>query len=198
MGTPERADPYAGVVVTARRSPWHEPRPAGAAPVGRLDWLLAGGFGMAALVEGVVRPDLTWRPLVTVLGLTMAAALLVRRSRPLVGALVGFGVAGLLSLLQLVADTGELGLYSMMAVVILLYSLVRWGSGREVVLGLSFVSVVVALGMYVSSTGWADVFGGSVFLLLFVALAAVFRYRADVWRRQQLEVRNEERVALAR
>ena len=198
MGTPERADPYAGVVVTARRSPWHEPRPAGAAPVGRLDWLLAGGFGMAALVEGIVRPDLTWRPLVTVLGLAMAAALLVRRSRPLVGALVGFGVAGLLSLLQLVADTGELGLYSMMAVVILLYSLVRWGSGREVVLGLSFVSVVVALGMYVSSTGWADVFGGSVFLLLFVALAAVFRYRADVWRRQQLEVRNEERVALAR
>ena len=198
MGTPERADPYAGVVVTARRSLWHEPRPAGAAPVGRLDWLLAGGFGMAALVEGIVRPDLTWRPLVTVLALAMAAALLVRRSRPLVGALVGFGVAGLLSLLQLVADTGELGLYSMMAVVILLYSLVRWGSGREVVLGLSFVSVVVALGMYVSSTGWADVFGGSVFLLLFVALAAVFRYRADVWRRQQLEVRNEERVALAR
>ncbi|MCB0964561.1 MAG: hypothetical protein KDA98_14875, partial [Acidimicrobiales bacterium] len=120
-------------MVTARRSLWHEPRPAGAAPVGRLDWLLAGGFGMAALVEGIVRPDLTWRPLVTVLGLAMAAALLVRRSRPLVGALVGFGVAGLLSLLQLVADTGELGLYSMMAVVILLYSLVRWGSGREVV-----------------------------------------------------------------
>lgn len=33
---------------------------------------------------------------------------------------------------------------------------------------------------------------------LIVALAAVFRYRADLWRRQQWEIRNQERVALAR
>ena len=52
--------------------------------------------------------------------------------------------------------------------------------------------------MYASSAGWADVFGGSVLLLLFVALAAVFRYRADLWHRQQREIRNQERVALAR
>jgi signal transduction histidine kinase len=86
----------------------------------------------------------------------------------------------------------------MMAVLILLYSLVRWGSGREMVLGTAFVTVVVALGMSASSAGWADVFGGSVLLLLFVALAAVFRYRADLWHRQQREIRNQERVALAR
>jgi signal transduction histidine kinase len=86
----------------------------------------------------------------------------------------------------------------MMAVLILLYSLVRWGSGREMVLGTAFVTVVVVLGMYASSAGWADVFGGSVLLLLFVALAAVFRYRADLWHRQQREIRNQERVGLAR
>jgi signal transduction histidine kinase len=56
----------------------------------------------------------------------------------------------------------------------------------------------VALGMYTASAGWADVFSGSVLLLLFVALAAVFRYRADLWHRQQREIRNQERVALAR
>jgi signal transduction histidine kinase len=115
-----------------------------------------------------------------------------------VAALAGWGVAGLLSVLQLTADAGDLGLYSMMAVLILLYSLVRWGSGWEIVWGAAFVTVVVALGMYASSAGWADVFGGSVLLLLFVALAAVFRYRADLWHRQQREVRNQERVALAR
>ena len=31
-----------------------------------------------------------------------------------------------------------------------------------------------------------------------VALAAVFRYRADLWHRQQREIRNQERVGLAR
>ena len=185
-------------MITVPRSIWHEPRPADAPPIGRLDWLLVGVFAAAALVEGIVRPGLAWRPLVTVLALALMPALLWRRGRPLMAALVGWGVAGLLSVLQLTAHAGDLGLYSMMAVLILLYSLVRWGSGREMVLGTAFVTVVVALGMYASSAGWADVFGGSVLLLLFVALAAVFRYRADLWHRQQREIRNQERVALAR
>ncbi len=197
-GTPRLVDPYAGVVVTVRRSIWNEPRPSGAPPVGRLDWFLVGAFEAAALIEGIVRPDVPLRPLVTVLAVVTIPAMLLRRSRPLLAALIGFGVAGLLSVLQLAVDTGDLGLYSMMVVLILLYALVRWGSGREVVLGMAFVSVVVALGLYVSFVGWADVFGATVFLLLFVALAAVFRYRADLWRRQELEIRNQERVALAR
>lgn len=185
-------------MVTVRRSLWHEPRPADAPPIGRLDWLLAGVFAAAALAEGIVRPDLAWRPLVTVLALALIPALLWRRVHPLMTALAGWGLAGLLSILQLTADAGDLGLYSMMAVLILLYTLVRWGSGREMVVGMVFVAVVVALGIYASSAGWADAFGGSVLLLLLVALAAVFRYRADLWHRQQREIRNQERVALAR
>ncbi|MFE7718196.1 sensor histidine kinase [Nocardia rhizosphaerihabitans] len=185
-------------MVTVRRSIWHEPRPGDAPPLGRLDWLLVGVFAAAALVESIVRPGLAWRPLVAVLALALMPALLWRRSRPLMAALVGWGVAGLLAVLQLTAHAGDLGLYSMMAVLIPLYSLVRWGSGREIVLGTAFVTVVVALGIYASSAGWADVFGGSVLLLLFIALAAVFRYRADLWHRQQREIRNQERVALAR
>ncbi|WP_328529950.1 histidine kinase [Nocardioides sp. NBC_00368] len=183
---------------TVRRSLWHEPRPADALPVGRLDWLLVGVFAAATLVEGIVRPGLAWRPLVTVLALALVPALLWRRRRPLMAALFGWGVAGLLSVLQLAVNGGDLGLYSMMADLILLYSLVRWGSGREIVLGTTSVAIVVVLGMYATSAGRADVFGGSVLLLLIVALAAVFRYRADLWHRQQLEIRNQERVALAR
>ena len=118
-------------MVTIRRSIWHEPRPADAPPIGRLDWLLVGVFAAAALVEGIVRPDLAWRPVVTLLALAPTAALLWRRGRPLVAALAGWGVAGLLSILQLTAHAGDIGLYSTMAVLLLLYSLVRWGSGRE-------------------------------------------------------------------
>ncbi|MEV6217388.1 histidine kinase [Nocardia sp. NPDC051833] len=185
-------------MVTVRRSLWHEPRPGDAPPIGRLDWLLVGVFAAAAAVESIVRPDLAWRPLVAVLAVALVPALLWRRNHPLPTALAGWAAAGLLSVLQLTAHAGDLGLYAMMADLILLYALVRWGSGREIVVGTAFVAVVVALGMYASSAGWADVFGGTVLLLLFVALAAVFRYRADLWRRQQREVRNQERVALAR
>ncbi len=185
-------------MITVRRSLWHEPRPSDAAPIGRLDWLLVGVFAAATVVEGIVAPGLDWRPLVTVLALGLIPALLWRRSRPLLAALVGWGVAGLLSVLQLATDAGDLDLISMLAVLILLYSLVRWGSGREIVLGAAFVTAVVALGMYASSAGGAEVLGASALLLMIVALAAVFRYRADLWVRQQREIRNEERVALAR
>lgn len=185
-------------MVTLRRPIWHEPRPAGAPPTGRLDWLLVGVFTAAALLEGAFRPDVAWRPLAILLALTAIAALLWRRRRPLLATLVGWGVAGLLSVLQLAANSGENGLYSMMAVLILLYSLVRWGSGSEIVWGTGFVALVAALGMYATSAGWAEVFGGSVLLMLIVALAAVFRYRAALWVRQQREIRNQERVALAR
>ncbi len=185
-------------MVTVQRPIWREPRPAEVPPIGRLDWLLVAVFGAAALVEGIVRPDLAWRPLVTLLALALLPALLWRRIHPLAAALLGWGVAGLLSILQLTAQVEDLGLGSMLAVLVLLYSLVRWGSGREMVLGTVFVAVVAALGMYAASASLADVFGGSVLLLLFVALAAVFRYRADLWHRQRREIRNQERVALAR
>ncbi|GAA3645144.1 histidine kinase [Nocardioides ginsengisoli] len=185
-------------MVTVRRSIFDEPRPADVAPVGRLDWLLVAAFAAAVAVEAVVRPDVAWRPLATVLALALIPALLWRRSRPLTAALAGWGVAGLLTVLQLTSHDGDLGLHAMLAVLILLYSVVRWGSGREAVVGTAFVAVVVALGMYASSAGRADVFGGSVLLLLCVALAAMFRYRADLWHRQRREIRNEERVALAR
>lgn len=112
-------------MITLWRSIWSEPRPAGAPPVGRVDWLLVGAFEAAALVEGIVRPDLIWRPFVTVLAMALMPVLLWRRSRPLLAALIGFGAAGLLSVLQLSAQTEDLGLYAMMAILILLYSLVR-------------------------------------------------------------------------
>ncbi|WP_432893347.1 sensor histidine kinase [Kribbella sp. CA-245084] len=157
-----------------------------------------GVLAAAALVEGIARPSLAWQPFVTVFALALMPALLWRRSRPLMAALAGWGIAGLLSVLQLAAHAGDLSLDSMAAVLILLYSLVRWGSGREIVLGTALVTLVVALGMYAASAGRAEIFGGTVLVLLFVALAVVFRYRADLWRRQQREIRNQERVALAR
>ncbi|MEI2774769.1 MAG: histidine kinase [Tetrasphaera sp.] len=180
------------------RSIWREPRPAGAPPVSRLDWLLVGGFGAAALVEGLARADLAGQPFVTVLAMALMPALLWRRSRPLLACVAGFGVAGVLSVIQLSTRSGDLGLYSMMAILILLYSLVRWGAGREIALGMPFVAAVVALGMSATSAGGAELVGGSLLLLLIAALAAVFRYRAALWQRQHREIRNQERLALAR
>jgi signal transduction histidine kinase len=153
---------------------------------------------VATVVEGLARPQLAGRPDIILLAMAVLPVLLWRRSHPLATCLVGFGVAGLLSGISLVAGTDDLGPSSMMAVLILLYSLVRWGSGREIAVGLPCVVAVVALGMYAAAAGSADLIGGSLLLMLFVALATVFRSRAEIWQRRQREIRNEERLALAR
>jgi signal transduction histidine kinase len=180
------------------RSVWHEPRPTGVPPVGRADWVLVAGFVVVAVAEGIARAALAGQPLVTVLALALVPSLLWRRAHPLRAVLVGWGAVALLLVLQVAAGSGDPGLFCMSAVLILLYSLVRWGSGREMVVGAAVVATVVTLGMLVSAAGWPDVVGGSVLVLLVVALAAVFRYRADLWQRQQREIRSDERVALAR
>ena len=177
---------------------WREPRPVGARPVGRADWLLVGGFEAAAVIEGIARPDLAGQPYVTLLAMALMPALLWRRSHPLTTCLIGFGVAGLLSVIQLVADTEDLGPTSMMVVLILLYSLVRWGSGREILVGMPCIAAVVALGMFAAAATAPDLIGGSLLLLLIGSLAAVFRARADLWQRQRREIRTQERLALAR
>ena len=191
------------MVTNDRRSIWREPRPADA-PSGStaarqwLDWLLVGGFALAVALEAIFRPDVSYRPLVTVLALALVPALLWRRSHPLTCVLVAFGASMALSVIQLITGSGDLGLYSMIVIVVLMYSVVRWGSGREIVLGLAFVSVAVAVGTVATFTDWGEVFASVVFLLLIVAAAAAIRYRADVWTRRRIEIRNQERVGLAR
>jgi len=166
--------------------------------VGRADWLLVGGFEAAAVIEGLARPELAGQPYVTLLAMALMPALLWRRSHPLTTCLIGFGVAGLLSVIQLVAGTEDLGPTSMMVVLILLYSLVRWGSGREILVGMPCIAAVVALGMFAAAATAPDLIGGSLLLLLIASLAAVFRARADLWQRQRREIRTQERLALAR
>lgn len=175
-----------------------EPRAAGAAPVGRADRALAAGYALVALAEGLLRPDLTWRPAVTVLALVLAPALLWRRTHPLAATGAAWGAAGLLSVLQLVGGAGEPGLTAMLAVLVPLYALVRWGSGGEVVVGLGVVTAAVALGLVAAPATGAEAFGGVVLVLAVATLGGVFRVRADLLRRERTEIRNAERTALAR
>ena len=73
---PHDRPPYAEAVIRPLGSLWREPRSAAAPPVSRADWLLVGGLVVAALAEGVARPDLAGQPFVTLLLLAAALGLL--------------------------------------------------------------------------------------------------------------------------
>lgn len=109
--------------------------------------MLVAAFEAVAVVEAIARPSMAGWPMVTLVAMVLIPVLLWRRSHPLATCLLGFGVAGVLSIIQLATRTTELGSVAMMAILILLYALVRWGSGREIVVGMPCVAAVVALGM---------------------------------------------------
>jgi signal transduction histidine kinase len=86
----------------------------------------------------------------------------------------------------------------MIYILVLVYALVRWGSGRQIVIGLAVVLVAAVFSLATDYTGPAELFGGFGILAAAAAGGAAFRYRAESWRRALDQIRSQERVDLAR
>ncbi|GLW89917.1 sensor histidine kinase [Actinokineospora globicatena] len=185
------------MTTNALTSLWTEPRATAAPKRLSRDWVLVGVAVVAALLEGVLRDDVAWRPVATIVAVGLAPVLLWRRTHPLACVLVAFGTAMALGLANLLGVVPRLGLDTMVYVLVLVYALVRWGSGREIVIGLAVVAVAAVIGTVADYTGPADVIGGFA-VVAAAAGGAAYRYRAESWRRALDQSRSEERVGLAR
>ncbi|HEY0807458.1 MAG TPA: histidine kinase [Pseudonocardiaceae bacterium] len=177
------------------RSLWDEPRPP-ATPV-RVwrDWVLVALLVPAVVLEGVLRSGLPFRTLSIIVFAGLVATLLWRRTRPLLMIAIVFVVLGLLSTLTRGAvpqmDTGAY-------VLVLPYALVRWGSGREVVIGAVLVFLKVGLTDLLEGTRLTTVVVGCAVLFSAMALGAVFRFRTAARTRALDQVKLLERARLAR
>jgi signal transduction histidine kinase len=89
-------------------------------------------------------------------------------------------------------------LYTGWIVLVLVHSLFRWGSGRDIALGAVLVVVEYAVAVVTDSGGPGDALGGAAVLLSAAALGVAARYRA-VAREQLVEqAKLQERELLAR
>ena len=86
----------------------------------------------------------------------------------------------------------------MIAILLLPYSLLRWGSGREIVIGLAVMLVTVALSLVVDFTGVVDSIVGSLVLLFPATLGVSVRYWSSSRARELDQVKLLEREQLAR
>jgi signal transduction histidine kinase len=174
------------------RAVWAEPRSPGAPAPGWRDWALAGGLMAAAGLEGLLRPDLPARVASVLVVAGLAPLLVWRRRQPLAAVAVAFGATGLLPLL-----TGEpMRNHAAVAVLVLVYALSRWGSGREIVLGAALVAAKVAVLDQLVRAG--DTVAGLAVLSSCLALGLTLRYRAGARRRETDRIRLLERERLAR
>ncbi len=180
------------------RSLWEEPRvPDPPVRVWR-DWVLVGVIVVSAVLEGTLRSHVIWRPLAIALALGLVWTLLWRRTRPLAMVIITFGAVTALSVATIIADVSSVGLYTNVFVLIMAYSLVRWGSGRDIVLGLPLILFAYALGIVADYTTAGEAVGGAVFALFPVLLGGLVRYRINYRVNEHERNKLRERTQLAR
>ena len=184
---------YPEVVTGLLRSAWRAPSAAPPPPrrVWR-DWVLLGAIVVLAVVEGILRTDLG-PPVVSVTTvLAIAPTVLWRRTRPLVMLVTAIAVA---TPVQLLLPDSVLNTSAF--VLILVYALFRWGSGRELLLGSALLLAV--LGVSSARAPEFDVLvGGFAVLLSASVLGVVLRAQAGARQRQVDRIRTLEREHLAR
>jgi len=181
------------------RTLWTEPRPPDAPARVWRDWaLLAAGLG-GVVLEAALRENVVWRTVAVVFAVWLCLLPLWRRTRPLAMVTLAFGSTMLLQVASLVAGPRELvGLDTGAVVLVLVYALLRWGSGREIVLGGAVILATFALCAVTDDTPAAEQVGGLVFLSLPGFIGAAVRFWGTARERQLEQVRSRERERLAR
>ncbi|WP_165069618.1 sensor histidine kinase [Marisediminicola senii] len=174
------------------RSAWRAPA-AVPPPPGRVwrDWVLLVVVATLAIVEGILRTDLTY-PVVSVLGVVVIAPTVVwRRTRPLLMLVIAVVVGTALQFA--LPDTVNTSAF----VVVLIYALYRWGSGRSLVLGSAILLGILGL-TFLRGGALDELIGGFALVLTVAVLGVVFRARAGSQQRNLDRIRMLEREHLAR
>ncbi|WP_422755698.1 sensor histidine kinase [Micromonospora sp. WMMD708] len=178
------------------RSWWREPRPARPAPHGWRDRMLIALLAAVALVEGLIRWGSLPQPAAVpvLIGVGLAPVLLWRRSRPLLVTLVAFPVCAVGEVIV----GGDLGLHTLAYLLLAVFALTRWGSGREAGFGAILVAAKITWSTVVGHLGPDDALTGAGVVAAALAVGAALRWRDRARRREVEQVTLRERERLAR
>lgn len=180
------------------RSVWAEPAVTSPPQNGRLDKVLALTVLLAVTFEVILRADLAWRPAAVVLGFVLAVAVSVRRTHGLAAVALAFGAIVVVDVAAAALGAHPAKLHTGLVVLVLVYSLFRWGAGRDLVVGTGIVALAYIDSLVFDVNGPDEAIGGAAVLLLTMALGVAFRYRAIARKQLVEQVKLHERAQLAR
>jgi signal transduction histidine kinase len=182
----------------ALRSLWAEPRAENNPGILWWDRWLVAVLIAGALLEGFLRDDVAGRPLAIAWAVILAFTLLWRRTHPLVVTAIAFSSILVFNLVTLLRSDPSIGLYISVFVLLIPYSLLRWGSGREIVIGLALIVAGFATGIAADVADWGEAIAAFVFAMSPVLIGATVRYRAHARSRDRDQAVLKEREQLAR
>jgi len=177
------------------RSAWDAPA-ADPPPPPRVwrDWVLIAVLPLLAVLEGAVRPDVPWRVLWVAVLVALVPTLLWRRSHPLLMLATAFAATAVVTVLT----GGDSQLATTAYLLILIYAVVRWGTGRAMLLGAAIVLGSFLLSLAFRPVLISDVIGAIAVVVMAVTLGVAFRWRAAARARELDRVKLFEREQLAR
>jgi signal transduction histidine kinase len=110
----------------------------------------------------------------------------------------GFGTSTVLDVAAFVAGAGSVVLNSTAVVLVLAYSLFRWGAGRDAAIGLGIMAIGLVASVITDYTGAGNLISGLAVLLFTVALGVINRYRSTAREQMIEQAKFQERAQLAR
>ncbi len=182
-------------ILRRMRSLWDAPA-AKPAPPNRVwrDWVLIAVLPLLAVFEGLVRTDLPDVVAAVVILIAIMPTLLWRRTHPLLMFAITFAVTTGFR----VVTGADIGLYTSAFLLLIIYSVFRWGSGRAIVIGgLLMIASAIATTL-APPIVFEELIGGFVFLIAVGLLALLFRLRAGNRMRELDRAKSNEREELAR
>ena len=161
------------------------------------DWLLMLALVVAGLLEGILRSDLGWRPVVV--GVAVVAPLVIPRARayPLAAAIIVFGSYGLMHVEMFITGV-ESVLVNPAALLVLTHILVRWAPGRHIAIGLGVAAVCWIIAWSIPSDSLLVMALKGIVISLPVITGGVTRHLAELRHARSLESRFNERHQIAR
>jgi len=187
------------------RSLLAEPKVENPPPTGRFDVLLVMCVLCGLVLEALLRTNVLWKPLALTTTAILSTTLLIRRRYPLLALAALMGSFLIYDLTGTLLGRGPVEVYSSAFVLILIYALFRWGSGRDAGRGVVLLVVASVLIQLTNFTNIGDLIGGTIVLYMPAAIGTIVRYQDSIRRHrderhlQRLEsVKVAEREQLAR
>ena len=162
------------------------------------DWVLVSGFSAAAVLEGTFRENLVWGPWSMILVGLLGFTLLWRRQVPLAMTAVSMGAFIVLDGVAHIVEGEPVEAFTSAFLLIHVYALFRWGSGRHCEYGLGIMAAVYVSCLVAAWTGFSDAIGGLIVLLFPAVLGAEVRHLVQRRERDREAVKSLERELLAR
>lgn len=180
------------------RAFWSEPSVADAPRRVWRDAVLVAVLVPLAILEVVVRDDITYRWPSFAVALLGIALLPWRRTRPLLVVCLVFGATLVLDIPWIIQGGDAPGLYTMGCVLLVAYALLRWGSGCDAVVGLAVMLAVATVSAVWDYNSLSETIAGFAIFLATIALGLALRYRTRARVSKLDTIRALERESLAR